>query len=122
MATATRCVVKSMQSPDEIRQFPDNAGAMHVVEIGDEVVGRATFEPGWQWTRTMRPRIGGDLCQVNHSLYVVSGRMGIRMEDGTEVEIGPGDAASIPPGHDAWTIGDEACVCIDWTGARTYAR
>lgn len=113
---------KSISSPDEIREFPNGSGSMKVLDLGAETLGYATFNPGWQWSKDMKPKVGGESCQVVHNLYCISGRMAILMDDGTEFEIGPGDASFIAPGHDAWIVGDEPFVGLDWTGARTYAK
>jgi len=112
---------KSLKSPDEIREFPNGSGSMKVLELGREVIGYAEFKPGWMWSKDMKRRVGGDLCQVTHNMFVISGRMMIRMNDGTEFEMHQGDAAFIAPGHDAWVVGGEPCVTLDWTGARNYA-
>ena len=106
--------------PDEVRSFEN--GRMDVVTLGDVVVGRAVFEPGWRWSEHVKPVAGTDSCQVPHVGYVVSGRLVVRMDDGSEQEIGPGDAVTIPPGHDAWTVGDEACTMLDFSGAEQYAK
>ena len=112
--------IKNLQSPDEVRRF--EKGQMEVVNIGGGVVGRATFQPGWRWSEHVKPIAGTDLCQAHHFLYQVSGRMHVVMADGREMESGPGDVAIIPPGHDAWIVGNEAVVVIDWGGAANYAR
>ena len=83
---------------------------------------RAVFEPGWRWSESVRPIVGTNSCQTAHLGYVVSGRMHVVMDDGTEAEAGPGEVFAIAPGHDAWIPGDEACVVIDFQGAATYAR
>ena len=108
-------------SPDETRPFVDK-GKFDVVELGELSVGRAVFEPGWKWSEHVKPLAQTDSCEAEHLGYLVSGRMKIVMDDGTELEAGPGEAVSIPPGHDAWTVGDEACVFIDFLGVRDYAR
>jgi mannose-6-phosphate isomerase-like protein (cupin superfamily) len=113
---------KRISNPDEIREFPNGSGSMKVLELGEETLGYATFNPGWQWSKNMKAKAGTDSCQVMHNMYVLSGRLHIRMEDGTEFEVGPGDAVFVAPGHDAWTLGNEPCVVLDWTGARTYAK
>ena len=110
---------KSLDSPDETREFEN--GKMDVVNLGEVTVGRAVFEPGWRWSESVKPIAGTDSCQVPHVGYVVSGRMVVKMADGTEHEFGPGDAGTIPPGHDAWIEGDEACVWLDFAGAEQYA-
>lgn len=120
-ATAT-WAKKNIASPDETREFPNGSGSMKILDLGAETLGYATFKPGWQWSKDMKPKVGGNSCQILHNLYVISGRMGVRMDDGSEFEVGPGDAGFIAAGHDAWIIGDEPCVCLDWTGARTYAK
>lgn len=111
---------KSLATPDETRSFPK--GKMDVVKLGDLVFGKAVFEPGWKWSECVKPIAKTASCMVNHNGYIESGRMRIRMDDGTETEVGPGDAFVCPPGHDAWIVGDEACVCYDFSGAAVYAK
>jgi hypothetical protein len=106
-------VVKSIEKPDETRKFAGH-GWLDVVTIGDLTVGRGTFQPGWRWSNDVKPIAGTDSCQAPHNAFVLAGRMVIRMNDGTETEIGPGDVFDCPPGHDAWTLGDEDCVMIDF--------
>jgi hypothetical protein len=112
--------MKSIGTPDETRKF--NLGKIEIVNIGGGTVGKATFEPGWKWSNDVKPVAGTDLCQAPHFLYQISGRMHVVMADGREFEAGPGDVAVIPPGRDAWTVGDEAVVVIDWGGAANYAK
>ncbi len=95
---------------------------MEVVNIGGGVVGRIRLEPGWRWSNDVKPIAGTDLCQAHHFMYQISGRMRVVMADGTEMESGPGDVAVIPPGHDAWVVGDEPVVGVDWGGATNYAK
>lgn len=97
-------------------------GRVEILNIGDGVVGRATFEPGWRWSEHVKPLAGTDSCQAAHLIYVISGRQMIRMDDGTEFEIGPGEVAFIPPGHDGWTIGEEPAVAVDFAGMEHYAE
>lgn len=92
----------------------------HLVELGEVTVSRIVAEPGWHWEKHVRPRVGGELCQVRHMGVIVSGRQGIRYPDGREVVYGPDDVFDIPPGHDGYTIGDEPCVQIDWAGNRPF--
>lgn len=113
--------VKRFSSPDEKRPFTSN-GHADILKFGDGVVGRGVFEPGWRWSKHVKPIAGTRSCEVAHSGYVLSGRMHLVMDDGREVEIGPGDYAVIPPGHDAWTVGSEACVMLDFAGMEHYAR
>lgn len=112
---------KSFSAPQERRTFVDR-GHVDIVSVGGELVGRATFEPGWRWSVHVGPIVGSTICEATHNGVVLSGRQRIRMTDGTEREIGPGEAFHIPPGHDGWTVGDEPCVIVDFTGMATYAK
>ncbi len=112
--------VKNFNTPDETRQF--GHGHVDLVKIGAGTVGRSTFESGWRWSQDVKPIAKTDLCQVHHFGYLLSGHMGVRMEDGSEMESGPGDVLDIPGGHDAWVIGSETVVMIDWAGATHYAE
>ena len=112
---------KRFDNPDETRRF-EGKGQVELVAIGEGVVGRATFEPGWKWSEHVKPLAGTDSCQAAHVGWVISGRQVIRMDDGTELEIGAGDVVSIPAGHDGWTVGDEPCVVIDFAGMADYAK
>jgi uncharacterized cupin superfamily protein len=113
-------VKKNLHKPDEVREFPK--GRLEVVKVGDLTFGKATFQPGWKWSEHVKPIAKTSSCQVNHNGLVLSGRMRIRMDDGSETEIGPGDVFVCPPGHDAWIIGDEPCVAYDFSGAALYAK
>lgn len=110
---------RSFDAPDETRTF--DKGHMEVITLAGKTVGRATFEPGWKWSECVQPVAGTPSCEVHHFGYVISGRMVVVMDDGTEGEAGPGDLVEIAPGHDAWIVGDEACVLIDFLGAQQYA-
>lgn len=88
---------------------------LSVAALGDATITREVMAPGWRWSTDVKPIVGTDLCRAMHQLYVVSGRMHIVTEDGAELEVGPGDAVVIPPGHDAWVVGDEACEAIDFS-------
>ena len=85
-------------------------------------VMRTTFEPGWKWSECVRPVAGTESCQVPHLVYVVSGRIVVRMDDGQEIEYGPGDAGLVPPRHEAWVVGNEPYVRIDYQGGALYAK
>jgi class 3 adenylate cyclase len=111
---------RPFDDPVEIRRFPN--GHVDVVELDDVVVGRFVLEPGWRWSTDVGPVAGTATCQYHHVGVVVSGEMVTRMEDGTEIRVGPNDAFEIPPGHDAWVVGDEPWVAIDFAGSRTFAR
>lgn len=108
-------------SPD-IRPFADTKGHMAVLDLDGMSVGRAVFEPGWRWSDHVRPIAGTDTCQAAHAGYVLSGHLTVRMNDGTEENFDPGDVMVVAPGHDAWVVGDEPCIMIDWQGALDYAK
>ena len=110
---------KTISSPDEIRTFPK--GKVELVRVGGITFGRATLEPGWSWSSCVKPLAKTDSCQAPHTQYHVSGRLGVRMDDGTEAQFSPGDVSMIPPGHDGWVIGNEPVVIIDVTGMTQYA-
>ena len=107
------------QSTD-VRTLP--RGRIDVVELDDVVVGRMTYEPGWRWSVDVKPIARTDSCQFHHLGVVLSGRLRAQMPDGTELEIGPGDVFEIPPGHDAWVVGDEQWVGVDFEAMRTYGK
>jgi len=112
----------SFESPEEVRPFEDGTGSLALVTLKGNPVGRATFEPGWRWSRHVKPIAGTDSCQAPHVGVVVSGRMHVAMDDGEEMDFGPWDLMVCPPGHDAWVIGDEPCVLLDWAGYGDYAK
>ena len=113
--------IKSVKSPEERRPFKDK-GSVAVVNVSGHPVLYGTFEPGWKWSVHVKPIAGTESCQAPHLLHCISGRMKIVMEDGAEGEIGPGDVASIGPGHDAWTVGNEPCIAVDFGGYAQYAK
>lgn len=111
---------KGFDAPDEVRPFTDK-GEAQVVNVAGSSVIKARFEPGWRWSEHVRPIAGTDSCQSPHFLYVVSGRMHIEMNDGTAAEAGPDQIVRVEPGHDAWVLGDEPCVSVDFGASPTYA-
>ena len=111
---------KGFEAPDETREFPN--GHAEILVIGGDEVGRLVFEPGWRWSNDVKPIAETESCEAPHFQYHVSGRLGIRMDDGTEFVAQPGDVTSLPSGHDAWVVGDEPAVVIDWFGASNYAK
>ncbi|MFI8293516.1 cupin domain-containing protein [Streptomyces sp. ms191] len=117
----TGIVSRSFDSADETRPFEDGKGRLDLVTTERGAVGRAVFEPGWQWSKHVKPIAGTDSCQAAHVGYVVSGRMKVVMDDGETAELGPGDFMAVAPGHDAWVLGDEPCVALDWVGFGDYA-
>lgn len=111
---------RSFTTADEVRTFEN--GRAEIVKIGNGEVGRLIFHPGWRWSDHIKPIAGTDLCEAPHFQYHVSGTLRIRMADGTEFDAHPGDVTSLPSGHDAWVVGDEDVVLIDWFGASEYAK
>jgi class 3 adenylate cyclase len=106
--------------PTDVRTLP--RGRIDVVELDNTVVGRMTYEPGWRWSVDIRPIAGTETCQYHHLGVTLSGRLRVQMPDGTELEIAPGDVFEIPPGHDAWVVGEEPWVSVDFEAMRTYGK
>jgi quercetin dioxygenase-like cupin family protein len=111
---------KTFDTPEETRRIPK--GRVDVVNLSGREVIRVTFEPGWSWSECVQPIVGTESCQVAHMGYMLQGRMIIRMDDGTEQEFKAGDVGVISPGHNAWIVGNEEVVFIDFQGAGTYAK
>jgi hypothetical protein len=117
MATAE---YKNFASPDETRTFEH--GKVELITMGSGTVGRLTLDPGWKWSVHVKPIAGTQWCEAPHFQYQVSGRLRVQMSDGTEFDLGPGDVSMLPSGHDAWVVGDEPVVLVDWHGATNYAK
>jgi len=111
---------KNLDKPEERREF--KKGFVDIVTIGGVTFGRGTFQPGWKWSESVKPIAKTDSCQAPHLQYHVSGRLHVKMDDGTEIEFGPGDVGEVPPGHDAWVVGNQPVVVIDITGMTHYAE
>ena len=118
MATAE---VKSFDSPDEVRQF-EGKGQAELVTLAGHSVAKGTFEAGWKWSENVKPIAETDSCEAAHFAYVLSGRMRVFMDDGSEIEVSAGDVVAIPPGHDAEVPGDEPCVMVDFGEIGDYAK
>ena len=110
----------NIDKPHETRPFKAH-GHMDVITLGDFTLGRGVFEPGWRWSNDVKPIAGTESCQTRHTGICLSGRMSVRFDDGSELDVAPGDVVALQPGHDAWTVGDEACVMLD-TGVGAYAK
>jgi class 3 adenylate cyclase len=110
---------RNFANPDLVRSF--EFGRIDVVQLDETAIGRFVFEPGWQWSKHVRPVVGTDSCQNRHVGYVISGQLHVVMADGTELDIVPGDAYEIPPGHDSWVVGDSAWDTVEFTSARNFA-
>ncbi len=111
---------KNCGRPDETREFPQ--GRVEVVSLGGVTFGRATLQPGWKWSISVKPIANTPSCQAPHLQYHISGRLAVRMDDGSEAEFGPGDVSLLPPGHDAWVVGNEPVVLVDVSGMGQYAK
>lgn len=111
---------KTFGLPDETRTFEN--GKVDLVKIGGSEIGRLTLQPGWRWSEHVKPIAGTDLCQAPHFQFHVQGTLHVLMEDGAEFDAVPGDVTALPQGHDAWVVGDEPVVVVDWWGASDYAK
>lgn len=112
--------VKSLSKPDEVRAF--DKGKLELVKIGGAVIGRATFQPGWRWSDSVEPLVKTNSCEAPHFQYHLSGTLRVKMDDGIEVDCKAGDISLLPSGHDAWVVGDEPVVVIDFQGMVDYAK
>ena len=111
---------KTFNAPDETRPF--EKGKAEILTIGGATIGRLTLEPGWRWSQHVKPIAGTEWCEAPHFQYQVSGRIHVVMQDGTEFDSEPGTVQALPQGHDAWVLGDEPVVLVDWWGASNYAK
>jgi hypothetical protein len=119
-AMTAKAEQKSFAASDETREF--ERGTLDLVRIGGAEIGRLTLQPGWRWSDHVKPLAGTDLCEAPHFQYHVQGVLHVVMADGSEFDARPGDVTALPQGHDAWVIGDEPVVVVDWYGASNYAR
>ncbi|HEV3310819.1 MAG TPA: cupin domain-containing protein [Chloroflexota bacterium] len=117
-----RLQAKKFSAPDEVREFKGSKGRIELVEMDGNTIGLGRFEPGWRWSEHVKPLIDTDSCQVEHIGYVLEGRMNVVMDNGEQLEVSPGDVFHMPPGHEAWIVGDEPCVLLDFGGLRGYAQ
>jgi hypothetical protein len=117
---ATTAELKRFDRPDEVREF--TKGRLELIKVGGATIGRAVFEPGWRWATSVQPIVKTKSCEAPHFQYHVAGVLRIRMDDGAEFDCRPGDVSLLPSGHDAWVIGDEAAVVVDFQGMIDYAR
>ncbi len=110
---------KSLDMPDEERSIPH--GSVQIWEIGDFVVGKVTFEPGWRWSKDVKPIAGTEWCEYHHLGLIIQGTVHFVTPDGLEMEVGEGCLYEVLHGHDAWTVGDIPAVQYDFAGMRTFA-
>ena len=118
-AVGEKAELKSFDTPDEVREFPK--GRLELVKIGGAMVGRAIFEPGWRWATSVQPIAKTRSCEAPHFQYHVAGVLRVKMDDGAEFDCKPGDLSLLPAGHDAWVVGEEAAVVVDFQGMLDYA-
>ena len=113
---------KRFDEPDETRTV--DKGIIETVRLAGSMAGRATFEPGWRWSESVKPVVGTDACEAHHVGYALSGSLHVRTDEGSELDIGPGDAYEILPGHDAWVVGDEAFRALEFqsTTVESYGK
>jgi hypothetical protein len=111
---------KTFAQPDDKRKF--EKGLLELVTLGGVTFGRGTFQPGWRWSTSVKPLVKTQSCEAPHLQYHVSGRLHVLMDDGSEMEFGPGDVSLLPPGHDAWVVGDVPVVVLDISGMGEYAK
>lgn len=110
---------KNLAEPDELRVF--DKGRLELVSLGGVTFGRATFQPGWRWSTSVKPLVNTRSCEAPHLQYHISGRLHVVMDDGSQEEFGLGDVSLLPPGHDAWVVGEDPAVVIDISGMGDYA-
>ena len=111
--------LKNFGQPDEVREFPK--GRLELINVGGAVIGRAVFEPGWRWATSVQPIVKTRSCEAPHFQYHVAGVLRIKMDDGAEFDCRPGDVSLLPSGHDAWVVGNETAVVVDFQGMLDYA-
>jgi hypothetical protein len=112
--------VKSFHKPEEVREVP--SGRIELLTVGGATVGRATFQPGWKWSNSVKPIVKTASCEAPHFQYHLSGILHVRMDDGTEYDCKAGDVSLFPSGHDAWVVGSEPVVVVDFQGLHDYAK
>jgi hypothetical protein len=118
--TMARMEGKSLNRPDEVRTF--DKGKLEIINIGGRTVGRATFQPGWRWSNSVKPLVNTKSCEAPHFQYHISGTLRVKMDDGAEKDFKAGDVSLLESGHDAWVIGDEPVVIVDFQGMLDYAK
>ena len=112
--------VKNLSKAEEVRTF--DKGRLELIKIGGATIGRATFQPGWRWSESVKPLVKTKSCEAPHFQYHLSGTLRIKMDDGTEEDCKVGDVSLLPTGHDAWVVGNEPVVVVDFQGMVDYAK
>ncbi len=113
-------ILKRFEAPDEVREF--EKGRFEIVHLGGVTVGRATYQPGWRWSQHVGPTVGATRCPVEHVGLVLSGVATVAFDDGSVIELKPGELFYVPPRpHDSWVVGNEPYVSLHFLGASDYA-
>ena len=112
--------VRNFGHADEIREFPQGRGEL--ITIGGATIGRAIFQPGWRWATSVQPIAKTHSCEAPHFQYHVAGVLRVKMDNGEEFDCRPGDVSLLPSGHDAWVVGNEPAIVVDFQGMIDYAR
>jgi hypothetical protein len=120
LTASAKAELKRFDKPDEVRKFP--YGKLELVKIGGAMIGRATFEPGWKWSTSLQPIVKTRSCLAPHFQYHISGTIMVQMNDGSKFECKTGDVSLLPTGHDAWVVGNEPAVVVDFQGMIDYAK
>lgn len=120
MKVSEKMEIKSFGKPDEVREFPN--GRLELTKVGGAVIGRAILQPGWKWSTSVQPVAKTKSCEAPHFQYHIAGTLMVKMDDGTEIACKPGDVSLLPSGHDAWVVGNEPVVVVDWQGMVEYAK
>ncbi len=110
---------KKFSSADDVREFKN--GKMSLVTVGNFSLGKIELKPGWRWSKDLKPIVKTETCELAHKEYVISGRLHVLMNDGSEFEVGPGDVAYLPAGHDGWIVGNETYVALEFNSPTRYA-
>jgi len=121
MHSSPRVEHRNFTAPEnEVREFSN--GKIQLMDIAGKIVSRDTFRPGWRWSKDVKPIAKTEWCEVPHFFYQISGVMHVKLQDGTEFEVRPGDVAYLPAGHDGWVVGREDVVMVDWFASTDYAK
>ena len=120
LTASAKAELKRFDKPDEVRKF--SYGKLELVKIGGAMIGRATFEPGWKWSTSLQPIVKTRSCLAPHFQYHISGTIMVQMNDGSKFECKTGDVSLLPTGHDAWVVGNEPAVVVDFQGMIDYAK
>lgn len=120
MLTTMMTELKKFAVPDEVRNFPN--GRVELLHFGDHAIGKITLQPGWRWSKDVKPIAKTEWCEAPHFQYMLSGRLHFVTSDKHEFDFKAGEVLCVGGGHDAWVVGNEPFVAVDWTGMANYAK